>query len=71
MKKHYLDSLDFFGVPTPQLNFESRTAIGTWVGVLATICLFTTQSLYTGLKFTHLITRYNPQVTVAEESGVF
>ena len=71
IKKHWIDQIDFFGVPIPGLNFESRSAIGTWVGVLATIFLFTTQILYTGLKFSHLITRHNPQVTVAEESDVF
>jgi hypothetical protein len=71
MKKHWIDSFDFFGVPIPGLNFESRSSIGTWVGVLVTICLFTTQLLYTGLRFTQLITKHNPQITVAEETGVF
>jgi len=71
MKENWIDSIDFFAVPIPGLNFESRAAMGTWVGLLATIFLFTTQMAYTGLKFTHLMTKHNPQIAVAEESGVF
>ena len=65
MKKHWLDSLDFFGTPIPGLNFETRQSIGTWVGLLATICLFTLQLNYSLLKLTHLAIGHNPQISVA------
>jgi hypothetical protein len=71
MKKHWLDTADFFGTPVQGLNFEGRLHIGTWVGLTMTILLIMIQGLYTGLKFSHLITSYNPQISVSQETGVY
>ena len=60
---HVLQSFDTFGEPVPGFNVKGQDMVTTRIGGVVTVIIAFLVFLYASLKFTHLTTRYNPQMS--------
>ena len=58
-----LESFDSFGEPVPGFNVKGQDMVTTRSGGVVTLIIAVMVLLYAALKFTHLTTRYNPQMS--------
>ena len=58
-----MKNLDMFHIPIPGFNFNGRDYLRTGAGGIITFFIFYVSILFATLKFTHLISKHNPQVT--------
>ena len=59
--------LDLFQQPLPGFNVRGHSTIPSLAGVICSLLIMLVTLLYAGLKFNHLITRHNPQITTYVE----
>ena len=62
--------LDLFQKPLPGFNVRGRSTIPSLAGVVCSISIMMLTFLYAGLKFTHLITKHNPNIATYVERNV-
>ena len=58
-----LESFDSFGEAVPGFNVKGQDMVTTRVGGVVTVIIGVLVLIYASLKFTHLTTRYNPQMS--------
>ena len=58
-----LDALDLFKLGLPTFNIRGRQAVSSVAGGIMTICILTVMMLYASIKFGHLVSRHNPNIS--------
>lgn len=66
-----LEKIDRFGRPLPAFNLKGETKVHTVTGGLVTFLILVTTLSYGALKFYHLLTNHNANVTSVLETDVF
>ena len=66
-----LEKIDIFGRPLPTFNLNSDTEVNTVTGGLVTFAIIIMVLCYGSLKFYHLISKHNANVTSVLETDVF
>jgi hypothetical protein len=60
------DSIDIFGVATPNLNFRKKEAVTSVTGMFMTILVYFIFFLYAAIKIMVLVKKANPAITMTE-----
>ena len=58
-----LQNLDSFGEPLPTFNIKGRDQVQTQVGGFVTLALIIVVTMFAIVKFEHLTSKYNPQMS--------
>jgi len=58
-----LESIDGFGEPLPTFNLKGSDKVQTKVGGITTLIIIIVVILFSIVKFEHLISKYNPQMS--------
>ena len=66
-----LEKIDIFGRPLPTFNLNSNTEVNTVTGGLVTFAIIITVLCYGSLKYFHLLTKHNANVTSVLDTDVF
>ena len=66
-----LEKIDQFGRPLPSFNLNGEKQVHTVTGGLVTFAILVTILCYGSLKFYHLVTNHNANVTSVLETDLF
>ena len=72
--KHWTEQLlawDLFALPTPAFNFEGRRKLGSFLGLVASICFVLAVGLFIWFMASRFIHGTNPLIAYAEEKDVY
>ena len=63
--------MDIFGAPLPTFNLAGQTIVKTATGGIISFIVFVVFFIYGTLKLTHLINKYNPQISEIKETNFY
>ena len=66
-----LARIDIFGAPLPTFNLAGQTIVNTATGGIMSFFVFIVFFIYGTLKLTHLIDKYNPQISEIKETNFY
>ena len=66
-----LDTLDQFKREMPTFNLQGRTAVSSLAGGVMTVVIFSVMMLYALVKFAHLMSNHNPNISSHRQPDYF
>ena len=64
-----LDAIDCFKKPMPTFNMRGRESIPSYAGCLLSFAIACIMVVYASIKFSHLMTKHNPQISTFTVEG--
>ena len=66
-----LDNIDLFQVKVPVFNMNGKNSVPSMPGGIMTLVMICTLIMYAGLKFVHMTSRHNPNISSFISEGHF